>query len=558
MSKKNSGFTLVEILLSILILSIVVTGTTAAFSYAIKVNKDNRLAMTATNLANESIEYIRSLEFNQVGTKMVYGGSTIYGDPKGEILQTTTKTVDGIVYIVNTIINWEQQGGWDVGDTDWDYKSVKVIVVPKEKEGNPYYTKVIETYVTRNFSQPALTGANIQLRLTRGWNTTLGTEVPVPNVKILLETGPSAPRQVLTTSGGVARFIDLDPGAYKVHIDPSTIGMMLLPTQAADWNPNATDGTTQTGQFKVEYPCRIQITLKDLDGNPITLSTGITGQLKLNTPFSTVINKPITSVDIDAQGRLTSNFIPDLWPVGEGYAGVYTISDVQIPECQYLGSYETVGGSETSWSGTFDAPNTTKNITCYIGTIPETPSDIFTSWVDATSCIITDSTPYTAMDDADENMSNGSFSTTDLNETIYMNPDTAASFNGVSIFFENKGTETDPGLVIGNRSNLTLRTGMVVFRGEVNILNNSNSSYVGKIVLSTTYDDGNQAECIDGSLIDGGTPGVSYGKLYLAEPMMLGTTTIVEPGGYYFPNGLALPDNVSDLIKITKDNYISN
>ena len=95
----------------------------------------------------------------------------------------------------------------------------------------------------------------------------------------------------------------------------------------------------------------------------------------------------------------------------------------------------------------------------------------------------------------------------------------------------------------------------MIFRGKVEIKNSSNPSRIGKITLRTTYEDGITAPSVEGSLI-GGTPGVQYGRLYLTKPVVLGGSTIVEPGGYYYYNGLVLPSNAPGLIPITMDNYI--
>lgn len=551
----NSGFTLVEVLISILILSIIVTSATTAFVYASRISKENKLSMTAMNLANSSVEYIRSLDFAAVGTKVVIGGVTIYGDPSGNILQSEPKTVDGIDYTVETTISWEEQGGWDLGDTDWDYKSVKITVYPTDMAGDPNVTKVIETFVARDSSQPALTGANISLRLIRGWNTVPGTKVPVSNAKVKLTAGPSAPRQVQTSSGGVARFIDLAVGNYTVSVDPNNLGMILHPDQAGPWTMDVANGKTESQEYLAEYPCSLRVILKDMAGNPLNLAPGVTGTIMVDVPYGTDINKDFTAANVDSSGYLPGNFITGLWPVGDGYSGAYTITDVLIDQCQYLGSYERNGTVETFWSGKFDAPGTCKEITCYFGTIPVTPSGITTNWVGAGNIITTGYGPYTANNEDGTAIEVAEFISPDTTQSIIMDTGTASDYYASAIYFENTGTASLPGLYIRNRANLILHTGLVVIRGVTQFQNSFLPADGGKITLSTTFEDGSPAAYIDDSLI-GAVPGVFYGKLYLAEPVVKDGTTILEPGGYYYYNGLVLPDNISELIPITKDNYI--
>lgn len=553
--EENKGFTLVEVLISILILSVIISAAVAAFSQTAKHSRENKLSMTALNLANEAIEYIRSLEFAQVGTKIVVGGTTIYGDPAGDILQSRAKTVNNVEYTIKTTISWEEQGGWNLGDTDWDYKSVRVSVVPKGMESNPYLTKVIETYISRDSTQPPLTGANISLRIIRGWTNSPGEKIPVSNAKVKLSTGPGAPRQVQTSSAGVARFIGLSGGSYSVVVDISDLGMILYPDQESTWNIVDLHNDTATEEFKAEYPCMLRVVLKDLDGNPILMDPSAVGSIAITVPYGTPINKNFTADMIDTEGKLPFDYIKNLWPVGTGYAGAYTVSNVSLPECQYFGSFVSNGVHEELWDGKFDAPGTMKEIICYFGTIPVTPGDINTAWVDGGLNILTGAGSYTAMDAEDEYIYHGKFATGSIEETIIMEFNTSADYYATGMYFENKGTASDPGLYIKNRSNLVLHTGLIVFRGEVEFQHPSDPSDIGCITLDTTYEDGASAAYIDGSLI-GGAAGVMYGKLYLAKPIRKDGPVILESGGYYYYDGLKLPGNAAQLIPITKANYL--
>lgn len=557
LNKRNndSGFTLVEVLISILILSVIITCATSAFVYSAGISRENRLSLAAMNLANKAVEDIRAMKFADVGTKTIVGGVIIYGDPAGDILQTRTEEVDGVEYTIETTISWDEQGGWDLGDTDWDYKNVRVSVVPTQEYGNPKFTKVIETYVARDSTQPALTGSNISLRLVRGWNTLPGNKVPVVNATVSLTAGPSAPRQVRTSSAGVARFINLTPGSYTVKVDPSNLGMILHPDQAADWSMILTGSTTSTKELEAEYPCSIHITLSDLEGNPIQLATGETGRIKILAPYGAEINKEFDAEDISASGALPEDYITGLWPVGEGYTGAYTIADVSAAQYQFLGSYEATAAGEAVWTGTFDGPGTCKNIICYFAAIPKTPSGIFSGWVDAAGRLVSGMESYTSYNEDGTDVIGAQFASWDPGQTLIMPGNTDTAFNASEIFFENTGSKYDPGLLIEGGANLKLHGHQIVFRGTVKIENTGRPGGDGKITLHTWYSDGTQAAYTDGSLI-GGAAGVPYGKVYFAKPLIVDGAVILEPGGYYYHDGLVLPDNVSQLIPITKENYV--
>ncbi|MGB8453812.1 MAG: prepilin-type N-terminal cleavage/methylation domain-containing protein [Anaerocolumna sp.] len=549
--KNQAGLTLVEIVISIFILSIIVTSFSGALVYATRVTKDNRIKTAAINLANEEIEKIRSMKFVDIGNK--------YGDPPGNIPTEREVMVDGITYKINTLINWEEQGEWTAtGNMEWDYKSVRVTVAPKDMDSNPNLTKLIETYVTRDSTQPALTGGNLRAGLVRGWNLDPSKEIPVSGVKVSLYKGAAASRIVYTTSEGVARFVDLSDGNYKVTVDPSSKGMIVNPSQVSGWEMSIAGTTTLTELFEVEYPCNLNFIMKEIGGSPIDLNSNTEGVITLQIPYGDSIVKTFKGSDVDSEGKLPQAFIRDLWPVGDGYSGQYKIPEVEIPEFFYLGGYEKNGNNETEWMGTFDGPGTQKDIFCYFYPFPDTPSDANIEWV-------TIDKRKTTIETGSHESSNGlgdiiptSVSAYNQEDTLYMPSNGSADITASSIYFDNTGSYGNPGVFINKRSNLVLRSGMVIFRGKVNFDYDSNSNYIGVITLKAEYDKDSPDHVINGSEI-GGIPGESYGKLFLAEPMVLNNQSIIEKGIYYYRDGIEIPGavvNNTDLIPVTKGNYV--
>ena len=358
------GFTLIEVIIAMFILSLIASSALLAFVFSIKTSKDNQYQMAAMNLANDRVEYIRSMDFADIGTKSVEGATTVYGDPKGEILQSEIKAVDGVNYKINTTINWEDESGWELSTTDWDYKSIRVEVVPQIPGSESKLTKVINTLATRDSAQPILSGSNIALRAIRGWKNAPSQVQPIANVKVSM-TGSSGPRQVKTSSNGVARFISLPTGGYHLNLDCSTTGMMLQPAMSASWDITFLNNATVTKQIEVEYPCYLRIQLKTSGGNTIMLSDTETGTINIVAPYgSSPINKNFSKANITAEGYLAQDLIGQLWPVGSGYPGAYTVT-VNLNGRTYDRTCETIGGVESLWTGTFESPGTVKTITCY-------------------------------------------------------------------------------------------------------------------------------------------------------------------------------------------------
>ncbi len=549
--KNQAGLTLVEIIISMFILSIIITSFSGVLVYATRVSKDNRVKTAAINLANEEIEKIRSMKFADIGNK--------YGDPPGDIPTEREETVDGIAYKVSTLINWEEQGEWTAaGNMEWDYKSVRVTVSPVGMNSNPNLAKMIETYVTRDSTQPAITGGNLRIGLVRGWNTDPANKVPVSGVKVNLYRGAALSRIVYTTSEGVARFTDLDDGNYKVTVDPSSKGMIINPAQVSGWDVIIAGTTTLTELFEVENPCYLNFILKDISGSPIDIDAGTVGKISLQAPYGDPVVKNFSGSNINSEGELPNAFISDLWPVGEGYSGQYKITEVTIPELIYLGSFEGNERNETEWEGKFDGPGTHKNITCYFYQFPETPGEADMEWV------TTGSWGAANIETGTHVSSNGSgdiistsVSTSNQSKTINMPASSTSDITASAIYFDNTGSNGNPGLLINTKSHLKLRTGLVVFRGEVKFAYDSNSNNIGDITLRAEYEEDSDS-VINGSEI-GGVPGESYGKLYLAEPVVLNNQVIIDKGVYYFRDGIELPGatvNNTDLIPVTKDNYV--
>ncbi len=73
------GFTLVETLVAAGLMAIVFVSLATAFQGAIKLLGENKARSTAIALANEKMELIRNLPYEEIGT--------IGGIPQGDILQ---------------------------------------------------------------------------------------------------------------------------------------------------------------------------------------------------------------------------------------------------------------------------------------------------------------------------------------------------------------------------------------------------------------------------------------------------------------------------------------
>jgi len=120
---KKNGFTLVEVLIGTTLMLIVFLGIFGLIRLAFKMVGQSKARITATALANQKIELVRNLSYNDVGT--------IGGIPAGTIPETEDITQNRIIYTVKTTVVYIDDPFDGLAPTDplpTDYKRVKVNV----------------------------------------------------------------------------------------------------------------------------------------------------------------------------------------------------------------------------------------------------------------------------------------------------------------------------------------------------------------------------------------------------------------------------------------------
>ena len=121
--QQNRGFSLVEILIVSAIMLVVFGGLLISFRYSLELISHSRAKLTALTLANDNMEYIRSLSYNAVGT--------VSGIPSGLIPQVSTTSLNGIIFTKRVLIEYidDDADGLGMADSNGittDYKQAKV------------------------------------------------------------------------------------------------------------------------------------------------------------------------------------------------------------------------------------------------------------------------------------------------------------------------------------------------------------------------------------------------------------------------------------------------
>lgn len=117
------GVTFVEVLVASAVILLFFSGIIGGFHLAIKVIGHARAEAGALALANERVEYLRSMPYDDVGT--------VGGIPTGLVAQNESVTLNKVTYNRRTLIQYvdapqDGEGAADENDITADYKRVKV------------------------------------------------------------------------------------------------------------------------------------------------------------------------------------------------------------------------------------------------------------------------------------------------------------------------------------------------------------------------------------------------------------------------------------------------
>ena len=237
---KARGVSLVDVLVGAALMLIVFLALAGLLRASLRVSMFVKTQSTAIAIANNQMEYIRSLPYNSVGT--------VGGIPAGVIAQNATTTQDGTAYGVRTFIDYyddpsDGTGASDTNGITTDYKRIKVTV----------------SYTTSGqFRQISLNSeyAPLGIETTSGGGTLQIIVVnaagsPVSGASVQIVNASTSPTVNLTTFSNSAGVVYL-PGAatstqYVVTV--SKAGYSTAQTYARDINnQNPTPGYLTVAQ----------------------------------------------------------------------------------------------------------------------------------------------------------------------------------------------------------------------------------------------------------------------------------------------------------------------
>lgn len=222
----QSGFTLVEVIIVSVIMVLIFGAVFSSFQYSLRLINQSRAKLSAISVANDRMEYFRSLPYNDVGT--------ISGIPSGTIPQNSTVTLNGIDFAERVLVEYvdDPADGQDTATTSdsngipSDYKRIKLEYTWNVNDV-PGEIMFVSNIVPRSIETTAgggtvrvnvigadsnlLPGASVRLINTTTTSTIDVTRVTDPSGAALFSGAPAASNyQVIVTGpiGGADYSVD--------------------------------------------------------------------------------------------------------------------------------------------------------------------------------------------------------------------------------------------------------------------------------------------------------------------------------------------------------------
>lgn len=193
---------------------VVFVGIVGAFRLTVMAVSNNKARAGAIALANERLEFIRSLPYASVGT--------VGGIPSGNIAQTETVQLNDVEYARRTFISWEDDpadgsGGADSNSVVTDYKAAKVTVSWTVRDG--VHTITLISRVSPPGIETSVPGGALS------FNVVDSILSPVSNAQIRVVNASVSPAVDLTTytdTAGIATILGVPAGSgFRITVTKS-------------------------------------------------------------------------------------------------------------------------------------------------------------------------------------------------------------------------------------------------------------------------------------------------------------------------------------------------
>ncbi len=263
------GVTLMDTVVGTALMLVIFLGIWAAFQLSIDVVTNNKARGSAIALANERMEYIRSITYASIGTTG--------GIPSGSIAQSESTALNGITFTRRTLIEYADDpkdgtGAADANGIISDYKVAKVDVSWTSRTGERHIILVsrFEPPAGMEIACTPPCGTLIVNVVDAGSQPLSGASVSIVNPS----TVPAISINTFTNTSGTASFIGA-PASSGYQIVATKSGYSTAQTYgvtAQNTNPNpghltVSNNEATTGTFAIDVVSSLAV-------NTYSLSTG--------------------------------------------------------------------------------------------------------------------------------------------------------------------------------------------------------------------------------------------------------------------------------------------
>lgn len=336
-SKRNQkGTSLLDTVFGTALLLIVFVGLYGAFQLTLELVQSSKSKTGALALASERVEYIRSLQYDDVGT--------VGGIPSGTLVEEETETLNGIEYARRTFVQYvdasqDGLGGSDTNGITTDYKVVKVnIEWDFRGETRSFF---LVTNIVPQGLETVSGGGTLRVTVL----DSLGS--PVPSAQVSLANSAVVPAVSLSTFTNTSGIVEF-PGApsansYEVTITkPGYSGAQTYSVSVANPNPSpghltVVETQTTSSSFAIDTVGSATVRTFELGTTtPLAdISLSIVGAKTIGTESDDdPIYKYSSSVDTGSSGSTTINNLEwDNYTISiDDAATGYDIAEVCTPQ----------------------------------------------------------------------------------------------------------------------------------------------------------------------------------------------------------------------------------
>ncbi|MFA5995707.1 MAG: carboxypeptidase regulatory-like domain-containing protein [Patescibacteria group bacterium] len=311
------GTSLIEVLISVSVVLFIVVSLLSLFTTGIRLVYQNKARIAAVALANQQLEQIRNLPYDDIGTQN--------GVPGGSLPQTQIITQNGINFTVDTNIEYVDDvydngtsGNADTVPTDYKTATVNI----SWNVTNKATSITLTTNITPSGPETNANGGTLRIEV---YDPSIDPISPV-NQALVTITAPSINITKKTNSDGLYTLYGAPPGTEAYHVSVTKSGYSTAQTYTTDPlnnpTPQPADLNIVSGDLTTQYleisPLVTSLTIQTLD---LTTSTPISTMLTMHSK-KTIGNdsdvNPIykfnQTITTDAAGNYTlTNFEADTY-----------------------------------------------------------------------------------------------------------------------------------------------------------------------------------------------------------------------------------------------------